>query len=145
MLSRREWTERAIERVLRVPAGFMRDRTQARVEELAEERGAEKVDLALVEAGIEVGLQQMKEMVGGASPEMKAHDAAAKGDSEAQECPVDHEAEAASASAGNGKGNGSGNGSGDGWKPALNEVSVISEMERRRRELEASAGDDHEA
>ena len=141
MLSRREWTERAIERVLRVPAGFMRDRTQARVEELAEERGAEKVDLALVEAGIEVGLQQMKEMVGGASPEMKAHDAAAKGDSEAQECPVDHEAEAASASAGNGKGNASA----EGWKPALNEVSVITEMERRRRELEASAGDDHEA
>ena len=154
LLSRREWTERAIERVLRVPAGFMRDRTQGRIEELAEERGAEKVDLALVEAGIEIGLKLMKEMVqtyGGASPEMEAHDGLATGEGgseaqAAQECPVDHEAEAvgatpASPAAAEGAA-GSGNGSGEGCKPALNEVSVISEMEKRRRELEAGADDD---
>ncbi len=167
LLSRREWTERAIERLLRVPAGFMRDRTQGRVEELAEERGVDKVDRALVEAGIEIGLQQMKEMVqthGGASPEMKAHDTAAKdeggeapaqqcpaakdegGEAQAQQCPVDHEAEAAAATSASPDATkgaaGRGNGSSEGRKLALNEVSVLSEMEKRRRELEVLADDD---
>jgi nucleotide-binding universal stress UspA family protein len=137
LLSRRDWTERAVERVLRVPAGFMRDRTQTRIEELAEERGADRVDLALVEAGIEIGLQMMKEMVstfGGASPEMASHDTGAAeataGETtveQAQKCPAaaEHGAEAAQA-------NGNGH-----RKQALNEVSVLSEMEKRRQELDA--------
>ncbi|MEE8523008.1 MAG: universal stress protein [Thermoanaerobaculia bacterium] len=145
LLSRRDWTEKAIERVLRVPAGFMRDRTQARVEELAEERGADKVDLALVEAGIEVGLEMMKEMVatyGGGSPEMASHDAKAADSTQetkangttveqAQKCPAaaEHEAQAA-------EGNGHSNGNGH-RKQALNEVSVLSEMDKRRQELDA--------
>ena len=41
----------------------MRDRTQARIEELARERGSAQVDLKLVEAGIEIGLKTMAEMV----------------------------------------------------------------------------------
>ncbi|HEX9731795.1 MAG TPA: PCP reductase family protein [Thermoanaerobaculia bacterium] len=53
----------ATERVLRVPKGFMRDRIQTRIEELAAERGAATVDLEHVEAGIEMGLQLMKEMI----------------------------------------------------------------------------------
>jgi hypothetical protein len=57
------WSEDAIERILRVPAGFMRDRTQARIEELAQRHGSQQVDLAGVEAGIELGLQTMAEMV----------------------------------------------------------------------------------
>ncbi len=166
LLSRRDWTERAIERVLRVPAGFMRDRTQTRIEELAEERGVDKVDLALVEAGIEIGLNMMKEMIttyGGASLEMASHDAEAleakagettveeaqkcpahaehgAGETtveEAQKCPA-HAEHGAEATKGNGNGHKSANGNGHG-KTALNEISVLSEMEKRRQELDGSA------
>ena len=41
----------------------MRDRTQARIEELARQDGSQQVDLDRVEAGIELGLQTMAEMV----------------------------------------------------------------------------------
>ena len=41
----------------------MRDRTQARIEELAQQHGRQEIDLAGVEAGIELGLQTMAEMV----------------------------------------------------------------------------------
>ena len=58
-----EWSEDATLRILRVPAGFMRDRTQARIEDLARLRGGQQIDLAGVEAGIELGLQTMAEMV----------------------------------------------------------------------------------
>jgi nucleotide-binding universal stress UspA family protein len=63
LLSRLDWTAEAIERVLRVPAGFMRDKTQRRIEELAAETGAARVDLALVEEGIEIGKRMMAEML----------------------------------------------------------------------------------
>jgi nucleotide-binding universal stress UspA family protein len=57
------WEEPAIARVLRVPAGFMRDRTQQRIEELAREREVSRIDLELVETGIEFGRQMMTQMV----------------------------------------------------------------------------------
>jgi len=76
-----DWTEDAIARILRVPAGFMRDRTQARIEELAREQGSQQVDLPRVEAGIELGLQMMAEMVSahsaGADPARRDEPAAA--------------------------------------------------------------------
>ena len=59
-LSSFDWTEDAIPRILRVPAGFMRDRTQARIEVLAKERDRTEIDLALVEEGIEFGREQMR-------------------------------------------------------------------------------------
>ena len=37
-----EWTENATQRILRVPAGFMRNKTQERIEELARERTAQR-------------------------------------------------------------------------------------------------------
>ena len=58
-----EWTGDAAQRVLRVPAGFMRNKTQERIEELARERGATTIDLALVEDGIEFGKRMMAEMI----------------------------------------------------------------------------------
>jgi nucleotide-binding universal stress UspA family protein len=58
-----EWTEDATQRVLRVPAGFMRNKTQERIEELARERAASRIDLALVEEGIEIGKKMMAEMI----------------------------------------------------------------------------------
>jgi nucleotide-binding universal stress UspA family protein len=63
LVSTFEWTSEAAARVLRVPSGFMRDKTQARVEEVARERGAGAIDLTLVEEGIEVGKRIMAEML----------------------------------------------------------------------------------
>ena len=73
LISTFEWTEDAAQRILRVPAGFMRNKTQERIEELARERAAAAIDLALVEEGIEIGKQMMAEMIAtysgpGASP-----------------------------------------------------------------------------
>ncbi len=141
-LSRWTWTEKAVERTLRIPGGFMRDRTQTRIEEIAAERGVDEVDLALVEEGIEHGLEMMKEMVGaygaGAAkptPPREAVEAAgaavARPDpaAAAETCPVEHEGgEPVAASQDGGE-----------TKLALNEVGVMSEMEKRRRQLRDEA------
>ena len=63
LISTFEWTGDAAQRILRVPAGFMRNKTQERIEELARERAAAAIDLALVEEGIEIGKQMMAEMI----------------------------------------------------------------------------------
>jgi nucleotide-binding universal stress UspA family protein len=63
LISTFEWTGDAAQRILRVPAGFMRNKTQERIEELARQRGAGAVDLALVEEGIEIGKRLMAEMI----------------------------------------------------------------------------------
>jgi hypothetical protein len=74
LISTFEWTQDAAARILRVPAGFMRSKTQERIEELARERavacraeasgeGGAAIDLALVEEGIEIGKQMMAEMI----------------------------------------------------------------------------------
>ncbi len=67
LISTFDWTEEAVQRIFRVPAGFMRTRTQERIEELARARTARTIDLALVEAGIEIGKQMMAEMIAGYS------------------------------------------------------------------------------
>jgi hypothetical protein len=63
LISTFDWTNDAVQRVFRVPAGFMRNKTQERVEELARERAAAAIDLALVEDGIEFGKKMMAEMI----------------------------------------------------------------------------------
>ena len=71
LISTFDWTEDATQRIFRVPAGFMRNQTQERVEELARERAAVcraglstvAIDLALVEDGIEIGKKMMAEMI----------------------------------------------------------------------------------
>lgn len=69
LISTFDWTSDAVQRIFRVPAGFMRSKTQERIEELARERRAEAsgeggaIDLALVEDGIEMGKQMMAEMI----------------------------------------------------------------------------------
>ena len=63
LISTFEWTNDAAQRILRVPAGFMRSKTQERIEELARERAAAVIDLALVEEGIEIGKRMMAEMI----------------------------------------------------------------------------------
>jgi nucleotide-binding universal stress UspA family protein len=63
LISSFAWTDDATQRIFRVPAGFMRSKTQERIEELARERGASTIDLALVEEGIEIGKKMMAEMI----------------------------------------------------------------------------------
>jgi hypothetical protein len=63
LISTFEWTPDATQRILRVPAGFMRNKTQERIEELARERAAATIDLGLVEEGIEIGKKMMAEMI----------------------------------------------------------------------------------
>jgi hypothetical protein len=63
LLSAWHWQGEAVERILRVPAGFMRNRTQDRIEALAAERGLDAISLALVEDGIAIGRQMMEEML----------------------------------------------------------------------------------
>ena len=63
LISTFDWTNDAVQRVFRVPAGFMRNKTQERIEELARERATAAIDLALVEDGIEFGKKMMAEMI----------------------------------------------------------------------------------
>ena len=63
LISTFDWTNDAVQRIFRVPAGFMRTKTQERIEELARERVVAAIDLALVEDGIEIGKQMMAEMI----------------------------------------------------------------------------------
>jgi len=63
LISAFAWTDDAAQRILRVPAGFMRNKTQERIEELAKERAATTIDLGLVEEGIELGKKMMAEMI----------------------------------------------------------------------------------
>ena len=122
LLSHREWTTEAIERIVRVPAGFMRDRTQERVEALAAASGATTIGLSLVEEGIELGKRAMEELL--AQQEAASQPAARAGVTAApaaSACPFARVA---------------------GAQPEalralfpLDEVSVVSELERRRREL----------
>jgi len=67
LVSTFEWTSDAAQRILRVPAGYMRNKTQERIEEIARERTARTIDLGLVEEGIEIGKKMMAEMIAGYS------------------------------------------------------------------------------
>jgi hypothetical protein len=111
LISPFDWTGEAVQRIFRVPAGFMRNKTQERIEELALERacraealgeGRTSIDLALVEEGIEMGKKMMAEMIAtysgpGTSPGV----AAAPRDSAA---PSATASGAPAAPAGNGRG-----------------------------------------
>jgi hypothetical protein len=68
LISTFDWTNDAMQRIFRVPAGFMRAKTQERIEEVARERAATAIDLALVEEGIEIGKRMMAEMIATYSP-----------------------------------------------------------------------------
>ena len=63
LISTFDWTNDAAQRILRVPAGFMRNKTQERIEELARERAVTAIDLGLVEEGIEIGKKIMAEVI----------------------------------------------------------------------------------
>jgi len=75
LFSSLDWTAEAVERIFRVPVGYMRKRTQDRVDALARERGVGSVDLELVEAAIEHGRRLMEDLMGGTQPAATAAEA----------------------------------------------------------------------
>ncbi len=88
LLSVFDWTDEAVARILRVPAGFMRDKTQSRIEEVALDRKLVTVDLDTVEAGIELGRQMMAEML--AQAQAPRTDAIDRVSAAPDKCPVPH-------------------------------------------------------
>ena len=63
LVSAHEWSDEAVERLFRVPVGFMRQRTQQRAEALATEGNAGRIELALVEAALDEGRDAMEEFI----------------------------------------------------------------------------------
>lgn len=60
LYSRLQWTREAVERLFRVPTGFMRVRLQERAERLVDERELQRVDLSVIEEGIDEGRREME-------------------------------------------------------------------------------------
>ena len=58
------WTQDAEQRLARVPAGFMRDMTRTRIEDLARSKGVVEVTLAIAEEAIANARQLMQETIG---------------------------------------------------------------------------------
>lgn len=63
-VARLTWTPQAETRLARVPAGFMRDMTRTRVENLAQEKGQTVVTLETTEEAIGMARQLMQESIG---------------------------------------------------------------------------------
>ena len=76
LISAHEWTAEAVERLFQVPAGYMRDKTQERSEQLVEQRGLATVEPDTVQEGIEVGARLMEEMLAGYEAALPASAAA---------------------------------------------------------------------
>ncbi len=128
LISTFEWTEDATQRVLRVPAGFMRNTTQERIEGLARERALTAIDLELVEEGVEIGKKIMAEVIAN-------YTTAGKGAAAAAPTPMSHEASASRTIAeaqSKARVVPAGNGSG-----YLNEVSSLT--------VRTGPGEDHQA
>ncbi len=132
LVSSYEWRAEAVERVLRVPAGFMRDNTQERIEGLAAKDPRQAIDLALVEEGLALGRQLMEEMLSQYQPPAPASTEPVVEAAPTPEptkasggCPFHVALESGAA---------------DTVREVmkeypLNEVSVMTEMERQKRDL----------
>ncbi len=59
------WTDDALARLNRVPAGFMRDMTREEIEKVAGEKGVALIDLVVCEEGIGHARQTMNEVIAG--------------------------------------------------------------------------------
>jgi hypothetical protein len=59
------WTDDALARLNRVPAGFMRDMTREEIEKVARGKGVGAIDLALCEEGIGHARETMNEVIAG--------------------------------------------------------------------------------
>ncbi len=68
------WSEEAIERINRVPVGFMRDTSKTRVEAYAKEQGCTEISLEICKAGLTEARKAMMQSMqsGGGMPDMAA-------------------------------------------------------------------------
>ncbi len=57
------WTPDAVRRLNRVPEGYMRNSTKKRIQKVADAKGTDLIDLAVVEEGIKEGIKLMEEMI----------------------------------------------------------------------------------
>ena len=130
MLSTFDWTPEAADRVLEVPHGFMRDRTQTRVEDLATKRGAGIIDAQLVEDGIEAGKVMMEEMVKAQDAAAAAAASEAKGSNGS---PADGQASSANATEGKCPFSGAVENSEGNVGLYLNEVGLMPELAARKK------------
>lgn len=140
LLSNHEWTAEAIERILRVPAGFMRDRTQERVELVAREKHVPTIGIKTVEEGIALGRELMEQMIAAyeigktdESPAADVAEAEAKAATSAGRCPFSALAEAGASEA-----------QVEAAKDAkagayLNEVGLMSALDEKRKGGEPEA------
>ncbi len=140
LLSTFEWTDEATERILRVPAGFMRDRTQERVEVVAREKHVAKIGIKTVEEGIALGRELMEQMIAAyeigkteESPAAEVAEAEAKAATAAGRCPFSALAEAGASEA-----------QVEAAKDAkagtyLNEVGLMSALDEKRKAGEPEA------
>lgn len=116
------WSADAVERILRVPSGMMRDRTQERVEALALEEHTSEVSIAMVEQGVQVGLDLMAQMIEATA----AAESAAN--PEPSETAATLNAAAATARAGSCPFS-------KGAAQSLNEVGVMQKLDEKRKEM----------
>ena len=140
LLSNHEWTAEAIERILRVPAGFMRDRTQERVELVASEKHVPTIGIKTVEEGIALGRELMEQMIaayeigkGEGTQASEVAEAEAKAATSAGRCPFSALAEAGASEA-----------QVEAAKDAkagayLNEVGLMSALDEKRKGSEPEA------
>ena len=80
LYSRMQWTQEAVERIFRVPPGFMRTRLQERAERLVGERSLPRVELSLVEEGIDEGRREMEEFISDQEAESRSVAEVSSGD-----------------------------------------------------------------
>ena len=140
LLSTFGWTAEATERILRVPAGFMRDRTQERVELVAREKHVAEIGIKTVEEGIALGRELMEQMIAAyeigktdESPAADVAEAEAKAATAAGRCPFSALAEAGASEA-----------QVEAAKDAkagtyLNEVGLMSALDEKRKGGEPEA------
>ncbi|HXV76336.1 MAG TPA: PCP reductase family protein, partial [Candidatus Polarisedimenticolaceae bacterium] len=138
LISALDWSSEAVERLFRVPAGYMRDQTQRRTETIAEENGLPRIELATVEQGIEIGRRLMDELLSGQTLAARPAAAAATDRPDASKCPFsgiytggvvpsEHR------SPGDGD---AADSDGENGEPYLNEIGILSAMAERRAKLE---------
>jgi hypothetical protein len=147
LISEFTWTPEAVERIFRVPSGYMRDQTQRRTETIARENERTTIDLATVEQGIDVGRRAMEELLAGmqaaAGPAASSDPAAAaKASGAASKCPFTGIYTGGTVPAEHLPGTNGGNGNGNGESYAdgdiyLNEIGVLSAMAERRKKLDS--------
>ncbi len=140
LLSTFGWTAEATERILRVPAGFMRDRTQERVELVAREKHVAEIGIKTVEDGIALGRELMEQMIAAyeigktdESPAADVAEAEAQAATAAGRCPFSALAEAGASEA-----------QVEAAKDAkagtyLNEVGLMSALDEKRKGGEPEA------